>query len=234
MHHILIVEDDPDIRQELKLLLENALYRVSCIENFDNAAGQIVQSGADLILLDVNLPGPDGLAVCRRVRERVKTPVIFVTSRGGAMDELNGMLMGGDDYVTKPYHAPILLARIAAVLKRTALASSSEERSEAEESSRRLLCGRCELNLLTAAVSYEGKSEELTRNELRICYYLFTHKGQIVSRADLIEDLWENQIFVDDNTLSVNMTRIRNKLRNIGVEQMITTRRGQGYFCREE
>lgn len=233
MHHILIVEDDPDIRQELKLLLENALYRVSCVENFHNVAGQIAESGTDLILLDVNLPGLDGLAVCRRARERVNIPVIFVTSRGDAMDELNGMLMGGDDYVTKPYHAPILLARIAAVLKRTAPALSSEDAGENEDSSRRLFCGGCELNLLTAAVSYEGRTEELTRNELRICYYLFAHKGQIVSRADLIDDLWENQIFVDDNTLSVNMTRIRNKLKNIGVDQMITTRRGQGYICRE-
>lgn len=233
MHHILIVEDDPDIRQELKVLLENALYRVSCIEKFMDVDVQIADSGADLILLDVNLPGPDGMAVCRRLRERVSTPVIFVTSRNDAMDELNGMLMGGDDYVTKPYHAPILLARIAAVLKRTGGGLQKPE-AENEEDSHRFLCGGCELNLLTGTVEFKGKSEELTRNELRICYYLFSHKNEIVSRADLIDDLWENQIFVDDNTLSVNMTRIRNKLRNIGVEDLITTRRGQGYVCHED
>lgn len=233
MHHILIVEDDPDIRQELKVLLENALYRVSCIEKFTDVDVQIADSGADLILLDVNLPGPDGMAVCRRLRERVSTPVIFVTSRNDAMDELNGMLMGGDDYVTKPYHAPILLARIAAVLKRTGGAAQKPGEENGQDP-HRFLCGGCGLNLLTGTVEFKGKSEELTRNELRICYYLFSHKNEIVSRADLIEDLWENQIFVDDNTLSVNMTRIRNKLRNIGVEDLITTRRGQGYVCHEE
>ena len=237
MHHILVVEDDPDIRQELKILLENALYRVSLIENFTNVDVQIAESGADLVLLDVNLPGTDGMAVCRRVRERLDIPVIFVTSRSDAMDELNGMLMGGDDYVTKPYHAPVLLARIAAVLKRAGRdreQHGGQGASDGGSSSHLFFCGGCELNLLTGTVESGGRKEELTRNELRICYYLFSHKGQIVSRADLIEDLWENQIFVDDNTLSVNITRIRNKLKNIGVKDLISTRRGQGYFCHDE
>lgn len=226
MFSIAVVEDDPDIRQELKALLTNALYHVEIIESFENIEGQILDSGADLILLDINLPGTDGMAVLRKVREQIETPVIFVTGRGDSMDELNGMLMGADDYVVKPYHAPVLLAHIAAVLKRIG-------KTEGEGRQERLTCGACRLNLLNSTLTCRDKTAELTRNELRICYFLFSHKGQIVSRADLIDDLWENQIFIDDNTLSVNITRIRCKLRELGAENLIETKRGQGYLCRD-
>ena len=222
MYRILIIEDDPDIRAELKLLLENALYQVDLIEDFTRIALQTEKCAPDLILLDIQLPGTNGLALCQEIRQKLDTPIIFVTSFNQAMDELNGMMMGGDDYITKPYHAPILLARIAAVLKRTG-------RKIPKQDPYVFVWKDCSLNLLEGTLSHNGRSAVLTKNELRICYNLFSRAGQIISREELIDDLWENQIFIDDNTLSVNITRIRGKFKEIGVENMIETRRGQGY-----
>lgn len=222
MYRILVIEDDPDIRAELKLLLENALYEVDVIEDFTQIVSQAEACAPDLILLDIQLPGINGLSLCQDIRRKMDTPVIFVTSFNNAMDELNGMMMGGDDYITKPYHAPVLLARIAAVLKRTGKKGPQEDPYH-------FIWKDCELNMLDATLSCRGRSAELTKNELRICYNLFSKAGQIVSREELIDDLWDNQIFIDDNTLSVNITRIRGKLKDIGAGNMIETRRGQGY-----
>lgn len=222
MYRILIVEDEKDIRLELKLMLENALYQAEAAEDFSDIPRLVDETAPDLILLDIQLPGTDGLKVCRDIRKKADVPIIFVTSRSNSMDELNGMMMGGDDYITKPYQAPILLARIAAVLKRTG-------HNKAPENPCRFTWKGCELDMLKGVLTYEGRSEQLTRNELRICYNLFSRAGQIISREELIDDLWENQIFIDDNTLSVNITRIRGKMKEIGLENLIVTRRGQGY-----
>lgn len=222
MYRILIVEDEKDIRLELKLMLENALYQAEAAEDFSDIPRLVDETAPDLILLDIQLPGTDGLRVCRDIRKKTDVPIIFVTSRSNSMDELNGMMMGGDDYVTKPYQAPILLARIAAVLKRTG-------HNKAPENPCRFTWKGCELDMLKGVLTYEGRSEQLTRNELRICCNLFSRAGQIISREELIDDLWENQIFIDDNTLSVNITRIRGKIKEIGLENLIVTRRGQGY-----
>ena len=222
MYRILIVEDEKDIRLELKLMLENALYQAEAAEDFSDIPRLVEEAAPDLILLDIQLPGTDGLKVCRDIRKKADVPIIFVTSRSNSMDELNGMMMGGDDYVTKPYQAPILLARIAAVLKRTG-------HNKAPENPCRFTWKGCELDMLQGTLTYEGRSEQLTRNELRICYNLFSRAGQIISREELIDDLWDNQIFIDDNTLSVNITRIRGKMKEIGLENMIVTRIGQGF-----
>lgn len=216
------MEDEKDIRLELKLMLENALYQAEAAEDFSDIPRLVDETAPDLILLDIQLPGTDGLKVCRDIRKKTDVPIIFVTSRSNSMDELNGMMMGGDDYVTKPYQAPILLARIAAVLKRTG-------HNKAPENPCRFTWKGCELDMLQGTLTYEGRSEQLTRNELRICCNLFSRAGQIISREELIDDLWENQIFIDDNTLSVNITRIRGKMKEIGLENLIVTRRGQGY-----
>lgn len=221
MYSIMIIEDDEDIREELKLMLENALYKVTALKEFDRAEEEVRKNCPDLILLDINLPGTDGMKICRRIRRFSEVPVIFVTSRNSSMDELNAIMTGGDDYITKPYNMPVLMARIQAVLKRTA-AGREEERTV-------LNCRGAVLNLLDGTLSYGEEKTELTRTELRICYHLFCFKGQIVSRADLIENLWEDQIFIDDNTLSVNMTRIRGKFNSIGAKGFIETKRGQGY-----
>lgn len=222
MYRIFIIEDEPDIRDELKLLLQNALYDTEAAEEFTHILPQLESYRPDLILMDIQLPGTDGLSLCQEIRKSMEVPIIFVTGRSNTMDELTGMMMGGDDYVTKPYHAPILLARIAAVLKRTAAKAP-------EAGSYRFIRKGCTLNMLEGTLTYAGHSILLTKNELRICYNLFSKGGQIISREELIDDLWDNQIFIDDNTLSVNITRIRGKLKEIGVENLIETRRGQGY-----
>lgn len=218
--NILVVEDDSAIRQELKQLLENALYQVTVITDFRNTKEKIMGIPADLILLDVNLPGESGFDICRKIRAVSDVPVIFVTSRTDSMDELNGMLRGGDDYITKPFNPPVLLARIAAVLKRTRKDSADEQK---------LLYKGVELDLACGCVRYQGKQTDLSRNELKILSCLFRHKTEIVSRIDLIEYLWDQSVFIDDNALSVNVTRLRGKLEKIGIHDFIETKRGMGY-----
>ena len=217
---IFIVEDEPEIRLELKALLENALYQTQTTESFESLADQILEAEPDLVLLDWNLPGENGDWVLSKVRARSSVPVIFLTSRTDAMDELSGMLNGADDYITKPFQPPILLARIAAVLKRS--------RKDTEDQLRMTYKG-VTLDLSRGTVCFQEKETELSRNELKILYCLFVKKGEIVARPDLIEELWDQQVFIDDNTLSVNITRIRGKLKEIGVENFIETRRGMGY-----
>ena len=221
LSRIFIVEDDQVIRRELKILLESALYQVSVCDGFENVAEQVIAENPDLVLLDVNLPGVSGFDVCIQIREEIEVPIIFLTSRNSSMDELTGMLKGGDDYITKPYQAPILLARIAAVIKRT---KGSEKREDTL-----LLHKGVELNVAKCSLSYKGRTAELTKNEMKILHMLFSNAGEFVMRADLVEYLWDNQIFIDDNTLSVNVTRIREKLKEIGVTDLIETRRGMGY-----
>lgn len=221
MFHIAIVEDDSITRNELKVLLENSLYQVTAIDKYIDVTNQILSLKPDLLLLDINLPEKDGLCVCEELRCNSEIPIIFLTAHSEPMDELNGILKGGDDYITKPYIAPILLARISAVLKRTKIQAEKEERL--------ITYNGVTLDLAAGQFSYHGKSEELTKNELKILYCLMSKQGTIVSRADLIEYLWDNQVFIDDNALSVNITRIRNKLEQIGVLHFIETKRGLGY-----
>ena len=219
MHKIVIVEDDPVIRDELALILGNEGYQAVAVTDFDNVAAQIPKFDPNLILLDLVLPGRDGLALCADIRKTSRTPIIFVTSRDGAVDELQALSLGGDDYITKPYNIPVLLARIKAVLRRSAGAAEPDI----------LEAGGLILHLTEGTVSAGNRSMELTRNELKILAHLMSHAGKIVSRSDLIEALWDSQIYIDDNTLSVNMTRLRSKLEEIGLSGLIKTRRGMGY-----
>lgn len=219
MQKIIIIEDDPVIRDELELLLGNEGYEVLSVTDFSDVPGQVQRGGADLVLLDAGLPGRDGFSLCADIQRALSVPVIFVTSRDSAMDELRALSLGADDYITKPYTIPVLLARIKAVLRRTGAAAEPDT----------LEAGGLRLSLLTAAATVGGKSVELTRNELRILAHLMSCPGQIISRADLIEALWDSQIYIDDNTLSVNMTRLRGKLEELGLPGYIKTRRGLGY-----
>ena len=219
MQKIMIVEDDQAIREELALLLENEGYAPIVGEDFSTILEQAGRECPDLVLLDVGLPGRDGFSLCANLRKSVKAPVIFVTSRSSSLDEVRALSLGGDDYITKPYSIPVLLARIKAVLRRSGATDGTDVREAA---------GLC-LSLTKGTVSVSGQTAELTRNELQILTCLMAHAGQIVSRADLIETLWDNQIYIDDNTLSVNMTRLRTKLAEIGLPDAIKTRRGMGY-----
>lgn len=219
MQKIMIVEDDQVIREELALLLENEGYAPIVGEDFSTILEQAGRECPDLVLLDVGLPGRDGFSLCANLRKSVKAPVIFVTSRSSSLDEVRALSLGGDDYITKPYSIPVLLARIKAVLRRSGATDGTDVLEVA---------GLC-VSLTKGTVSVSGQTAELTRNELQILACLMAHAGQIVSRADLIETLWDNQIYIDDNTLSVNMTRLRTKLAEIGLPDAIKTRRGMGY-----
>ena len=219
MQKIMIVEDDQAIREELALLLENEGYAPIVGEDFSTILEQAGRECPDLVLLDVGLPGRDGFSLCANLRKSVKAPVIFVTGRSSSLDEVRALSLGGDDYITKPYSIPVLLARIKAVLRRSGATDGTDVLEAA---------GLC-LSLTKGTVSVSGQTAELTRNELQILACLMAHAGQIVSRADLIETLWDNQIYIDDNTLSVNMTRLRTKLAEIGLPDAIKTRRGMGY-----
>ncbi|MGM9534256.1 MAG: response regulator transcription factor [Intestinibacter sp.] len=220
MYKIMIIEDEANIRIELKTILENALYDVVLVDKFENVVKQIIDENPDIILLDVNLPNESGLDICMNLRKTSDIPIIFVTSKNTSMDELNCITLGGDDYISKPYNPPILLARISSILKRTKKITENKN----------VLTHKCvTLDVLNATVKYNDNYIELSKTEMKILYYLFLNKDKIVDRMSLVEYLWDNQSFIDDNTLSVNITRIRNKLSEIGVENFIETKRGLGY-----
>lgn len=218
---ILIVEDDENICRELKCYLSNFGYEVTVIQNFSNVAVDILNENPDLVLLDVNLPGENGITICEQVRETSQLPIIFVTGNNTSMDELNCILRGGDDYISKPYELPILMARIASVLKRT-LGKADSEALKSEYKG-------VWFDIGAAQISKGTQKRELTKNEFKILCCLYQHKGEVVSRANLIDYLWDNQVFIDDNALSVNITRLRNKLEEIGASDFIETKRGLGY-----
>lgn len=219
MQKIMIIEDESSIRDELALLLGNEGYTVISVTDYNGIPMQVKSAQPNLILLDVILPGRDGFALCAEIRRESSIPIIFVTSRDTAMDELQALNMGGDDYITKPYNIPLLLARIKTVLRRSSV-HTEPDITEANGLT---------LDLAKGIAAANGRSTELTRNEIRILAYLMSMPGQIVSRADLIEALWNSHIYIDDNTLSVNITRLRAKLESLGLPDYIKTRRGMGY-----
>lgn len=218
MQTIMVIEDDQTIREELATLLKNQGYQAQIITEFEAIPEQVCSIHPDLVLLDLGLPGRDGLSLCAAIRKIA--PIIVVTSRTSALDELQALNLGSDDYVTKPYNIPVLLARIKAVLRRNGGELTEPDILETAE---------LRLSLTKGTVTAGGQTAELTRNELKILAHLITHAGEIVSRADLIEALWDSQIYIDDNTLSVNVTRLRSKLEGLGMPEVIKTRRGMGY-----
>ena len=221
MEKIIIVEDDKIIREELQSFLSKYGYEVVAPSEFENIVEFILNENANLVLLDINLPLFDGYYICREVRKKSEVPIIVVTSRDSDMDELMSINLGADDFVTKPYNTQILLARIGALLKRSGSSTVSTNILTYKD---------FQLNLSNATVLYNGKEIDLTKNEVKILSYLINHKGEIVSRELLMEYLWTSEFFVDDSTLTVNITRLRKKLDEIGIENVIETRRGLGYI----
>ena len=221
MEKIIIVEDDKIIREELQSFLSKYGYEVVAPSEFENTVEFILNENANLVLLDINLPVFDGYYICREVRKKSEVPIIVVTSRDSDMDELMSINLGADDFVTKPYNTQILLARIGALLKRSGSSTVSTNILTYKD---------FQLNLSNATVLYNGEEIDLTKNEVKILSYLINHKGEIVSRELLMEYLWTSEFFVDDSTLTVNITRLRKKLEEIGIENVIETRRGLGYI----
>lgn len=201
-------------------LLNSYGYECAYSDDWQNIIQLALQESPDLILLDINLPLFDGFHICREIRKQSEVPIIVVTSRSTDMDELMSMNLGADDFVTKPYNTQILLARISAMLKRT--------RKEEVENSVQYHGLKLQLN--NSTVVYENQVIELSKNEMRILYTLLQNKGKIVSRDHLMETLWQSNEFIDDNTLTVNVNRVRKKLESAGLKDFIKTKRGQGYM----
>ena len=216
---ILIVEDDLTIQKQLKTLLSGSGYQVEAVADFSKVIEQLKAFGPHLVLLDIKLPGNSGFEICSQIRSFSDIPIVFVTSSSTDMDELNSIMLGGDAFITKPYNTAILLAIIASLLKKAYPAQQREQ----------IVYGDTVLHLESSSLDYHGQSVELTKNELKILYYLFKNGGKICSRGDIVEYLWDNQLYVDDNALSVNINRIREKLASIGLTDFIKTKHRQGY-----
>ena len=220
MEKILIVEDNK-IRKELEIFLNNNGYEAKGLDSFSNTVEDIIATKTDLILLDINLPNLDGQYVLRELRKVLETPIIMVTSRDSEIDELLSMNYGADDYVTKPFNIHILLAKISAILKRTKKVNYDQNK---------INCGEFILNVSKGILEKDEFKIELTKNELKILHFLVKKRGEIVTREEIMEDLWDSESFIDDNTLTVNITRLRNKLEEVGIKELLETKRGLGYI----
>lgn len=220
MKKIAIVEDDREICRQLQEFLGNNGYECVIVTEYSNAAGQIAESGVDMVLLDITLPGADGANILRTIRKDSDIPVIIVTSKNTEMDEVICMSYGADDFIAKPYNPAILLLHIEAVFKR--LSPSGNENI--------IMYEELKLDTGRGSLSIGDKEVELTKNEMRILAYLIKNQGQIVTREALISYLWDAEEFVDDNTLTVNINRVRSKLKEINAGDMIQTKRGIGYL----
>lgn len=215
---ILIVEDEIKLREELKIFLENNGYQVKTIDNFDNTLNEIKNINCDLILMDINLPNINGEYLTKEIRKESNVPIIMVTSKNTEIDELISINYGADDFITKPYNPQILLARIERILRRL------------NNNDNKIVYNDLILDVSKSLIIKNEKIIDLSKNEFKIFYYLLTNSGKIISRDELINYLWDNNEFIDDNTLTVNINRLRNKLSDIGYNDLIITRRGQGYI----
>lgn len=223
MSKILIVEDDEKLSKELKIFLDKNGYDSVILQKFDNAVEDILEENADLILLDINLPNTDGEYICKEIRKQSNMPIIIVTSRDNELDELLSINNGADHYITKPFNIHILLAKIGSLLRRTNMQEVNDKIDEKDFI----------LNTSNNTIEKDGKIIELTKNEYKIFKYLVQNRGKIVSREDIMECLWESESFIDDNTLTVNITRLRNKLEELELKELLETKRGQGYILKK-
>ena len=222
MPKILIIEDDEKLREELKIFLNKNGYNAITLTTFDNTIQDILQTNPDLILLDINLPNTDGEYICKEIRKQSNMPIIIVTSRDNELDELLSINNGADHYITKPFNIQILLAKIGSLLRRTNM----------QEVNGKIDVKDFILNTSNSTIEKDGKIIELTKNEYKILKFLVQNRGKIVSREDIMECLWESESFIDDNTLTVNITRLRNKLEELELKELLETKRGQGYILK--
>ena len=219
MKKILIIEDDESVRSELKELLSNAGYEVLALEDYTNMLEDILMIRPDLVLLDINIPYMNGEVLLKTLRKESDIPVIMVTSKNTEIDEVLSMSYGADDYITKPYNPTILLLRIGAVLKRG-------EKNITDV----ILYHDLSIEIKKGIVKKSSEEIVLTKNEMIIFLYLYERMGSIVTRDELMTELWNNDEYINDNALTVNISRLRSKLRELGVEDAIETRKGLGYI----
>jgi DNA-binding response OmpR family regulator len=223
---VLLIEDDEKLKEYISEYLEVYGYRVTKIDNFDNVMETVKEAKPDLIILDINLPKFDGFYFLKCIRNEYKTPVLILSARSDEGEQIRGMELGADDYVTKPFAIGILIAKINALLRRTNEYISTENETKGLSES-----NKSELDLVHEGMKlkYKGQIIELTKNEYRILNLLFSNVGKVVTREEILEELWDDMTFVDDNTLTVNMTRVKKKLSELGINNVIITKRGVGY-----
>jgi DNA-binding response OmpR family regulator len=221
MYTIMIVEDDKKLSQLIKATLERYGYNTCLVNDFSNIKGEFMKYNPELVLMDINLPFYDGFYWCRDIRTSSNAPIIFISARNSDMDQVMAIENGGDDYVTKPFSYDLLLAKMKGVLRR--VYGSYAEKSEVYEVDGLIL------HMNQNIVEFQGKKLELSKREFQLLYSLLKSVNKIVSRETLLEVLWNDTEFVDDNTLSVNITRLRKRLEELEIIDVIETKRGQGY-----
>lgn len=226
MFKIMLIEDDTTLFEEIKARLSQWSYEVYGVSDFGRVLHEVHELGPELILIDIQLPQYDGFHWCRQIRAHSNVPIIFLSSRDHPMDMVMAMQLGGDDFVQKPFHFEVLIAKIQAILRR--VYDYSTERVELRS------WQGATIEFVKNLVTLQDSSVLLTKNEMLILKILIEHKNTIVSREELIRSLWDNEHFVSDNTLTVNVNRLRKKLELLGLEKYIETRTGQGYIATEE
>ena len=222
---IFIIEDDQALSNEIKLALSKWGYSVGQVNDFENITNEVLDSNPKLILMDINLPSYDGFYWCSQIRNFMKVPIIFISSRDNDMDIIMSINMGGDDYITKPFSPQVLVAKIQAILRRT-YSYNNDLKSDV------IQFKDITLNTVEGKLYFKGENVDLTKNELKIMNILMSNQEKIVSREEIIEELWDTDEFISENTLTVNVNRLRKKLKSIGLEDVIETKKGQGYIMR--
>jgi two-component system response regulator protein BraR/BceR len=223
MYKIFLAEDDEVICSLVKKHLESWGYKVYAVEDFSDIMGEFVRVDPQLVILDLKLPCYNGFHWCDEIRRVSQVPVIFLSSAADNMNMVMAMSRGADDFIPKPFHLEVLSAKVQAILRRAYSFGAGANLLER---------GGAVLNLGSGDLSFQGRSVSLTRNELKILNLLFSQAGNVVSREDIMQMLWENDDFVDDNTLTVNVNRLRRKLEEIGLGNMILTKKGRGYMIK--
>lgn len=224
MYKIMVVEDDDTIAGVVSRHLEKWGYQAVGVQKFGEVLSEFEKQQPQLVLMDISLPFYDGFYWCSQIRKQSRVPIIFISSADDKMNLVMAIHMGADDFIAKPFVLEVLTAKIQALLRRTYDFTAEKNVISAKG---------VFLNLTDAVLEYEGKTCELTKNEFRILKLLMEQKGNIVSRDAIMRDLWEDESFIDDNTLTVNMTRMRKKLEGLGLSEFIRTKKGMGYLVEE-
>lgn len=220
-YRIFLVEDDASIVDVLSRQLTRWNFDIYSIQDFENVLEEFYKCNPHLVLMDISLPFYDGYYWCHKIRQISKTPVVFLSSAGDDLNQVMALNMGADDFIVKPFRLEFAVAKIQAMLRRTYTFGKNSDI---------LFCGSISLNLNEAVLSFNDQQIELSKNEFRLMQILMEYSGKIVTREELIQKLWETENFIDDNTLTVNMARLRKRLEGIGLGNIILTKKGMGYF----
>jgi len=222
MYKVLIVEDDKALCNSIKEGISKWNFEGIAVQDFEDVLKEFAKHNPHLVIMDINLPYFDGFYWCKKIRDISKVPIIFLSSRDSNMDIVMAVNMGGDDYVTKPFSMDILMAKMQALIRRAYSYGQVDEQI--------IECEGAILNINDGTLTYNGKTIELTKNEFKILQLLMRNRGKIVSRDKIMRVLWESEYFISENTLTVNVNRLRSKLEDIGLKNLIVTKKSQGYM----